>query len=496
MSLSLLSLIQNSIVDGRLVDDFILPYNDDLNIPDGMQEFLMTINREDESLAVIDDDSLKYIFDGIYKENFNVASQKIEETFKKYSIYKNREALIQFLIDHEEEYKAYTMYAFVYYIVNNTSSIDVMKFALLILRILPISNPMKSTLYQIALCGEFTFYVTTIVETNDAFDKDVDFVYTLFLHTKDVAYLYALSALSTTSDEIAYDLRLAGLKKSVFPPFTSWRLYDQADVVNRLKDPTPMEKNELAGTIKIISTNMQHNYADVKDDVNDIANNLYAHIRKIEPLTYVGYSSLLNLMYVMHANGHIEQEGILRNALCSIQALAFIQNEFLENKRGFELCRQINFPIEEYGLEFLRDNFEENMQEGYLLLDDEETRDEVLNIYIEKLPLEQMRKENLSVKESSHLHPYFDAVRNMLSALSIHTGFGEQFISQVFSIPDDSIKQFVLQCLNYWVNDSLVPLHESNPGLYSMVAYFDTVNEDLELEDLILPLLNKGGDIS
>ena len=234
MEQSLYEYISESIVDGRLPDDFCLPKETTMGVAvvDGFMEGVLEYHRAPGHQLT--DEQKELVARGVEEvssHNFYQAEEIWWQICEDIGPYDAREYLQQYIRDHANSLNLDNLGYFAHTMATRSPKRNVVKLALCVLGVFRLNEDGKSLIRTLGLSDEFTFYAARAM---GGWDNINDELFDLAKKVRGWGRIHLIGWLSPQTEEIRHWILREGVHNTIMPAYSAINCWVKGNVPKTL----------------------------------------------------------------------------------------------------------------------------------------------------------------------------------------------------------------------------------------------------------------------
>lgn len=283
--------------------------------------------------------------------------------------------------------------------------------------------------------------------------------------------IYAVTNLSSRTQEIRDWLFREGFENRVFSGYTAKLCWDKGDVEEKLYS------DSLSGEdFNLIMRHVKGMiHCDLAPGICDLPDEDEILIRMLNLVPrYAMNEQIADSVYDIftYAKGQEplrrDMDRIIMTALPILQspAVRTIAEAASAEQRCLDLAEELGIPFQEHLLETMRKDFRKNWKFFRYLLNDDACREAVIALFMQNLPLKSMRGNPKDTYQPFHLPLPYLQMEQMVSAVAKYPMTGTGLVKEALCSKMEPCRVFASWTLESWVQKTHTDLKELSEELY------------------------------
>lgn len=480
--ISLLETIRANIKDGELPGSFSLPKYGEDNDPnkirfadgamDGIGIYHMGQPHITDEMRQIISDAFKHI------DDTEKAEQLMSGLLEKLVPIRAIDLIQEYIIDNAASLDPNTVYAFAVGRLHS-SDINMIKLGLIITEIFTEHDEaVKEIIRTLGLSDEFTIFSVFNMMTWENADREI---FELAKKVHGWGRIHAVKRLAPETKEIRDWLLEEGVKNDVVPAYSALDVYSKLDIPSMLKEDITDDKlTQIAylleamfdeGPVRGISALEEEAAASMISGFISLA----AQRRSSPEICEL-------ILTISEDERFCSFTEKCREYLHCEKCREVIGRE-LENGRGIRLAKAVGIPYKEKIFEHLKSDFNSGCFNCSALVDDDEYREMVVDVFRTSLPLKSMTN-------AEHFDNYADSnkLACLIQSLREYPLCGTDLVAAAAKIPTVQCRAQALSTIKQWCDIRGCSLQELSGELYRAVEVLKNTDDNEKIKKMITDL--------
>ena len=486
-------LIEESIVDGRLPDDFILPeegFDGDprMKMAPGAMDGLCIYHMVRKALSDEDRNAVAEAIQAASSGSDNAYElfKKLGEKHRAIEIIDDMQSCIR--KDAESLNQGELLrFAFEDLILGGTDS-ECVKFGLVITELYgELNDQLKRVFREVGLCDEFTIFSVFNMQTWKNGNEEI---FALAKRVDGWGKIHAVERLEPETQEIKDWILYEGVDNRVTPQYLALTCMVKSGAAERLKGhPT---KEELSAISHILSFLFDEGpvwgISQLPDAKEVLAN--YLKCAEQQDLDVEDYETVLDIRD--YSAGKAEYPDIAQRAdlILGSDPCAACITEAIQEGKGVRLAQELGIPYKAQLLALMARDFRGACYWCNTLMKDPDYVDPVLSIYRKEVPPEIIEQDPSNEYEFGEEYEVYRQIAFMLQNLSEYPGSGTDYLMKTISAPTTRCRVQTIRTLKSWIKKAGMPLESCYPALYERLKAAYEMERSDKLKADIETILN------
>ena len=491
---SLFDYIKDNIVDGKLKDDFSLPKEENDFIyadgaRDGIQYYHMGPQEMNDNEYQLMLEAIKYASEG----EFEIAEKLFIELSKTINALSIIDKLQNYIWEIKDNLKAGNIYEFGLYLALESDKKECVKFGLSILELMNTNNDeTKRDIKILALSDEFTFYCINIMKTWVNGNEDI------FECAKNVygwGRIHAvkeLRVLKPLTEEIRKWMLEEGINNNIMPSYSALTIWRNGNIGSILYVNPNEEELKYIG--RILDAMLDEDAVPGLSTLDKRREIILVYLNEINKyiLGIEEYEIIYHIMNYFKEEDDKEIIDLCNKLLFSNNAKNIIMNAIKEG-RALDLAINIGIDVKYDVLKLIKNDFKKYNHLCRYIINDRAYRKELLKIYNDNLPLEDMKCEpslDYCLTEEYWRESSLDF---LLQELRRYPCEGREFVEASLQLEPTRTRNGALMVLKRWVELKKTPLKNMLPDIHALLMSLYEKEPSETTKDMMFKLIR--GDI-
>ncbi len=490
---ALYSYIAEALVDGALPEDFSLPQ------PEGDEGGLMFADGAMDGISIYHmspkepDENAKGLMEQAVQAAAAGDVAKAEELFyalsESCSAVNAAGSLQSYLIAHRAELNDEELYDTALQLLLSDRR-ECVKFGLIIMELFNCDRDesAKKLVRTLGLSDEFTLYAVRVM---GRWKNGNEEIFSLAKKVHGWGRIHAVEALRPSSSAIKKWLLTEAMGNDVLSAYSALSCWEKSDAEFVLKNHPDYE--QFAGIRNIIRGLMDEGPVpgfSTLENGDEIINIFLDEAEKM-PLEMGDYRAVYEILTYYNENRSPKHPLALKckKLLHTYRCTCMLIDAAKEGK-DVDLAAGVGINVKPYVMELLKRSLEDYSHLLRYLMDDEESRREVLELYRQQLPLEELKAGPALEMGLGQEYRREQALEYLLQELRMHPLEGQDFVSAGLQAAPVRTRSGALYVLEHWVSGEKQPLSSLLPDLQDRLSGLLALEPHAELQERIKKLLS------
>ena len=486
MNTPILQIIASSIKDGVLPKGFSLPKEkaaNRLTFADGAMDGIKMYHMQ---LQPVDIEPVTRALVEICNGKEEEATAELQEFVKKHGVIEFIDALHKWIFDHHDEISAKEMSSFAIRTLMLSDDAEMIKLGLAILELLSTDKQeeLKKVIRMLALCDEFTIYCLFIMHswTNPNYE-----IFDLMQKVHGWGKIHCVAHVEADNTMIRKWLLDHGCENSVAPAYSALTVAKKCDVIAQLKR-TELSQADWDGLMLMLQGLMEEGpVAGISslEEREELFTGILDHASGFEMNMALIHNLISMAEYI---DGEKVKMPEIRKRVIDLlnESEVYVKvSEAMEEGKGFEEALKLGIPYEEKAMNWLKKDPIANCMVVRLLMASRNVSDEVVALYTELLPLEEMASGPSDVLGLGKEYQNYHALAAVIQSLRMYPGKGVKLLKTALLCPVVSCRSHALDTLEGWVRLNRTSIKGLAPELVDVLKQAEILEVKEELKKKI-----------
>ena len=493
MAQSLYALISEAVVDGHLPDGFSLPHeprSSGLSWADGALDGVGIFHWGHGSIT----DEQKELMTNAVTEAANGNTSKADELFFKLGQLTRAlsaiDELQQYVIDNRDHIPAQTLFEYALHLSTETADTESVKFGLSLLELFNTagSKPVRKIVQTLGLSDEFTLFASFVIgQWPDANEE----LFSLAQRVHGWGRIHLIERIEPETPEIRTWLLRDGVHNDVMAAYSALECWNKSDAREVLKGE--MSREDFSGVRDIIEGLLDEGPVSGISEIKDGPAIILTFLRQAQTRSLdINDYETIRIIRIHYEDEDENNPEIINlcNAIIQTDECRSQVMEAVNSGRALALADELNIEYDEAILNLLRTDFDKGSFLCRTIMDDKDTRTQVLQIFREKLPFDKMKA---VPSDTAGIGPEFKGV-NQLEALVAELGRfpleGADLVAAILQTAPIRARGQGVAVLRSWVETKQEPLQTLLPDVHETLCKVYKIETDDELKANMESLIN------
>ena len=463
---SLYHYIKKNMVGDQLPKEFSLPKDTPKNqiiFADGAEDGIAIYHMgnsdvSEESIELLSE-WRKAVSDG----DFELGHRKLEEFAKSNTPLNAIDEFEGNIIHHASELNAENIHGFAMKCIMESSSVDIVKYALEILEVF--SEPdeeLKDIIRTFGMSDEFTlFSIFNMLSWENANEE----IFSLAKKVRGWGRVHAVARLEPETEEIRRWLLEEGIDNKVIPAYSALEVYHKADVCGLLK--SELTENELCQVGDILSALLDEGPTvgiSAVEAADVMITDFLKQVQRSKPVL-----SLCETVLELSKETGSEEVSALCKEILSSAAVKEAVLLWAKDAEGLELAEYLEIDYFEPLYNCIVDDFDKHFYKCDRLIKNDFFREKVFQLFREHMPMKQMVSEPQDCLGLGKEYENYSRLGYLVQHLTEYPLCGTDFVELALKSPVVSNRNMALRVLDSWCKKKQCTLQELSSELFSNV---------------------------
>lgn len=473
---------------GELPAKFSLPKQEkNAMFADGAMDGISIYHMGHSPLSETDKSKIADILMLVSDGNFEKAENEFDEFCQEHRTVGIIDDIQGCVMENRNKLNAENIYRFSESMMKESKSAECVKVGMSILELFNLSgdDEMMEAVRNIGKSDEFTIFSVFIMRkwTNANME-----ILDLAKHVHGWGRIHCVDFIEPDNEEIKKWILENGVDNHVVSAYSAIPAFEKSGMTDILKKDK-LTHEEISGIIKIANALLDEGPVSGISNIDNAEEMLVSIIRKASemiPLDICDYNRLNSLNEWLKETDNNKSEEYM-NVIISDERVHDQVKKALANGEAVELAKILEIPYREDVFNCIKNHFEDKFYLVSELINDEKYTDSVLNLFEEKLPLDQIATgsaDELGLGEKYKYHRINDFLVRNLGNLP---GKGKKFIIAALQSPAVNNRNGALAVLNSWMESKT--LAEICPEAFDLIMNIKEmeVNPDVKkkMEEIV-----------
>lgn len=481
---SLFDYISAAVVDGQLPEDFSLPKlvdgDDEIVFADGAMDGIGIYHMYPQEMEVKDYALMTKAIQAANKHNFDKADKlftKLAETSRAISVIDE----LQFHVHENKKYfKAGNLYEYALWLMLCSSNRECVKYGLSLLELFKTDNneSVKNDIRTIGLSDEFTlFAVLNMRRWKDGNNE----IFELAKKVHGWGRIHAIEKLEATTDAIKKWLLTEAVNNDVMPSYSALSCWEKSGAEQILMNHPSYE--EFAGIRDIMEGLLDEGPVSglsALDNTDALLDAFLSEATRLsESLTLEDYEIVRKIYEYYSERGLSKSPTALacRKVLTTYKCWHTLIDA-AKTGRGIDTAIAAGIDCKPYIRDLIKTDFKKSYALCRYLADDDEYRKELLEIYRDNLPLDEMKTKPGTTLGLGEEYWQQSALEFLMQELRYYPYEGLEFVVTGLQSEPVRTRNGALTVLALWVQKEGKPLVDILPDIHSLVQELQKIEPE------------------
>ncbi len=345
-----------------------------------------------------------------------------------------------------------------------SSDVESVKYGLMILEMFQPDEDVKIAIRRLGLCDEFTIFAVWNMLN---WDNGNDEVFALAQKVYEWGRIHAVERLEPETEEIKEWLLLEGINNNVAESYSALKVWNNAEVCERLNGPLSEEEFHCIGKIieALIDESARPGISAIDDPEEPLLK--YLSFANEFDLNIDDYGTIFELCK-WAADDDVDLPEISQECaeLLTTELCRGVVLEAVKKGEGLSLAKDLGVDYAEDLFRCIAEDFDNRYGESRHLTELEDYLEPVLDLFREKLPLEKMMREPTADYFFMPDFRHYSQLEAILSQLEDHPGVGEDLVAAGLWSPGVKTRSTAVYTLLEWTKAAQQPIEEISERLF------------------------------
>ncbi|MBR5995989.1 MAG: hypothetical protein IK026_05380 [Eubacteriaceae bacterium] len=478
--------------DGRLESSFSLPRIEEENEISFADGAIDGITLYHTGMPKIDAAGTKLMIKAVMHAadgNTAEADSAFAELGKSFRAISILDELQNYILKHTDKLPATNIYQVALDLILSSADRESVKFGLCLLELFRSDlESVKEVVRRIGLSDEFTiFSVWNMLKWDDANME----IFDLIRKVHGWGRIHALERLEPETPEISEWILLNGIDNYVMPSYSALTVWRKAAVENRLYGKISREEFSAIG--RIIGALLDEGPVPGISEIENAEKSILAYLSLADgfSLDIEDYKNILDLKN-WAADEDVDLPAV-SDRCAEIIASDKCRETVLRSVKtgnGIRIAEALGIDFADDLLECMKTDFDRHYHSCGNVIHREGYLDRVIDLFHNKLPLDQMRRDPAAELGLSAEYIHYNQLETLVYALGEHPCCGEDLVAAGLWSPVVRNRHTALRTLESWCRLLKRPLQEISKTLYQELSELIEKEVDDELKEKEQKLLD------
>ncbi len=380
------------------------------------------------------------------------------------------DAMQDYIIEHQGELPANTLYSFAVHAITRSCDIECVKLGLGILELIIVdeNEELKDVITMLGFSEEFALFALFVMRRwSDGSDR----IFRLARKTHGWGRIHAIRDLEADDDQKRKWLLRNGVHNTVMPSYSALHCWNKSGASELLFGGEPLSKEDQDGLRDIIDALLDEGPCSGISEIENANDALLKFLEKAELSTIEDFEVVRNILNYNnedneHSSNKIDEKcrEILGSEKCREAALKAVQEG-----KSVDLALSLGIDCRDNILKILESDFDDNAHLCRYLMDDKSYREKALALFREKLPLDTMKK---APSDQLCLGKEFENDRNLVFLVQELKRFpleGADLVEVSLQCAPPQNRNMALRVLGEWTGATVEPLATLLPEMCKLL---------------------------
>lgn len=496
--LSLFQYISDAVVDGDLPDGFSLPRLTDKEDEiawadgawDGVSIYHMGFDKPSEKSRDLMEKAVQAASDG----DFDDADALFIELGRIMSATSGIDAIQNFIIDNSDELNPENVFDYAYHSVVDSTDRECVKYGLSLLELFDTdsSDDLKDVVRTIGLSDEFTIFAIYVMWH---WENGNDEVFELAKKVHGWGRIHAVERIEPETDEIRHWMLVDGVHNQVLPAYSALTCWQKSDAAALLHGN--LTREEFSGIRDIIGGLLDEGPVPGISEIENGDDHILLFLDKARNLA----SDIDDYEAIRSIRIHFEDEETsnpeivtLCNELLSSDKCRDAVMKAVSEGNSVPLAAELGIDYKEDVLNALESSFEDRPYLCKPLMDDTDYRARVLELFQQRLPLDEMKCGPGTTLGLGRKYRKELALEYLMQELRDFPLEGQDFVKTGLQCAPIKTRNGALYVIEEWVSAKKIPLSQLLPEFQELLIKLSGIEPNADVKQRMESLI--AGNIS
>ena len=503
---SIYNIIKANITDGKLPEHFSLPVPEDRDqeIPfaDGAMDGIYIYHMEHTDMTEEDKAQMAVAVSCLNRADYEGSDKELKKLGRMASAIGSIDEMQQYIRSHahnpndkpdpdnpgEIRLSLKNICDIARRLIAESENKESVKFGLLICEIFR-SHPdqIKEVITTLGLSDEFTIFTVWNMLN---WENGNSLIFDLIKKVRGWGRIHALEQLQPETPEIRRWIFMEGVDNDVMPAYSALTAWEKSDALDIIKSDLTTEEFHAAGFLMdaLLDEGPVAGISALEEPEEALS--AYMDQAEKQELNINDYDTILRIRnWASEDRANIPSimtrcENVLNTPTCKAMAASAVGEG-----KAYELAETLGIDYSKTLFENMKNDFEKYHPQCFRLMEHEEYVDPVIQLFMEKLPLDEMKT---GPTTSSGLGPEYSEYSKLLfiiQELSNYPGKGEELLAAGLNSPVVNNRFTSVRVLKDWTKITDKPIKQISPMLHGELYKLPSHEPVPEIKSDILDLL-------
>ena len=470
---SIYEIIKNSLIDGKLPEDFSLPKlhsEDEMVFVDGGLDGIYTYHMHLPEMSKEDYSKMVKAITLASDRDFNSATELFEEISRNNRAISIHDTMQKYILDNSVDIQAGNMYEFSIGLLELSNNMECIKYALTILELLNTNNEeLKNTIRTLALSDEFTLFCVLVMNTWPKGNDDIFEVCKKVYGWGRIQAVRYLRPLMPRDEEIRMWMLKEGINNYVSPSYSALTIWREGNIGSILFVEPTQEEFKYIG--RILDAMLDEDAVPGISTLDKRKEILLKYLEKAKKFS-LNIGDYETIYDISKYGEEINEDEIVKQAkelLTSFNAKEKVIDA-VKQGHSLNLAIDLNIDVKPYVLKLIKDNFKEKNYLCRYIAHDKNYRKELLNIYNQNLNLDDIKAKATNTLGLGKEYWKESALEYLLQELRPYPLEGIEYVEAGLQTSPTRTRNFAISVLQNWVSNKKKALLDLLPNIHSLIS--------------------------
>ncbi len=488
MAESLYSYIKSHVQNGELPEDFSLPpvplaEDQRVRFADGAADGIALYHFARPQIS----DTLKRMIMGLFeiisKGAYDAAKIQLAAILKEQNAFPIIDEVEGYIVQNSKTLNLDNVFRFGVRLMTESDQREEVKIGMMLLE--PFNEPndaLKDAIRTLALSDEFTLFAAFHMKEWQNGNEEL---FRLAQKVHGWGRIHVVDRLEGNTPEIRQWLLHEGIQNDVMPAYSAKIVYDEAQVYVLLKGALSDEQlTDIAALIEALIDEGPVQGMSAIEERKDVVHRFLGHAAN-HPRNAVILNTVYQLLCTANPEG--EAAAMCEEILDSEASRSYIA-EAVKKGECIRIAEYLEMEYRPQVLAHLREDFSDVNLAAYYLMDDEKSREELLDLYRKNLPLKEMTGEPTAETGYGKENRNYQILEYLVQLLGEYPDTGTDLILCALQSKMVNPRFAALRAIKRWCEAKSCSLEALSPVIYEAVQNAKAAEISADIQKLLKKL--------
>ena len=383
--------------------------------------------------------------------------------------------LQSYIAEKKDVLSANNLFRYAVHAAMDSADRECVKFGLSLLELFRTDNDenVKAVVRTLGLSDEFSIFSIFVMRQ---WEKGNDEIFELAKKIHGWGRIHAIEHIKPEKKEIKQWLLREGVHNEILPSYsalTCWQKSDAADVLY-----SDLSREDFSGIRDIIEGLLDEGPCSGISAIENAADMIVTFLNKAKKMRLtLKDCEVIRIIWIYYKDNNPAIVTLCQELLNSEDCRRLVR-EAVKSGKSLELARDLQIEYKDDILQLLKTEFDQYFCLCNCLIDDSDYRPEVLRIFKQNLPLDEMKTSPTKSLGLGEAYKKYHQLEILVQTLRNYPLEGTEFVEAALQGAPVRTRNQGLAALQEWVNSKEVSLKELLPDVYELLGRLREIEVD------------------